>query len=131
MLYEVITVAMVEMAKDGMFHKEFITSFDWEHTGEGLAAFNFYGLANPSDSLYRERMLRFAGFYMNEDPEAPNYDPEHKIIRSLHNGSLGPKLTEATETDWGGEPVANHPERLSRYRDAGNIKGDHPLNLLV
>ncbi|WP_163717758.1 hypothetical protein [Mangrovibacterium lignilyticum] len=123
-------VPTVEMAKDGMFHKEFITSFDWEHNGEGLSAFNFYGLANPCDSIYRERMIRFAGFYMNEDPEAPNYDPEHKIIRSLHNGSLGPKLTEATETDWGGEPVEGHPERLSRYRDAGNIRGDHPLNLL-
>jgi len=124
-------VPMVEMAKDGMFHKEFITSFDWEHNGEGLAAFNFYGLANPYDSLYKERMVRFAGFYLNEDPEAPNYDREHKIIRSLHNGSLGPKLTEASEIDWGGEPVENHPERLSRYRDAGNIKGDHPLNLLA
>ena len=124
-------VPAVEMAKDGMFHNEFITSFDWEHNGEGLAAFNFYGLANPSDSLYRERMMRFAGFYMNEDPNVPNYDPGHKIIRSLHNGSLGPKLTAASETDWGGEPVANHPERLSRYRDAGNIRGDHPLNLLT
>lgn len=121
----------IEMAKNGMYHKEFITSFDWEHNGEGLSAFNFYGLVNPRDTTYQQRMLRFAGFYMNEDPEASNYDPEHKIIRSLHNGSRGPKLSYATETDWGGEPVAGHPERLSRYSTAGNIRGDHPLNLLA
>jgi len=66
---------------------------------------------------------------MNEDPEAPNYDARLKIIRSLHNGSRGPKLSDATERDWGGEPVAGHPERLSRYKTGGNIRGDHPLNL--
>lgn len=119
----------VEMAKDGMFYKEFITSFDWEHTGEGLAAFHFYALARPHDPLYLQRVRRFAGFYMNQDPEAPNYDPERKIIRSLHNGSRGPKLTPATVMDWGGEPVPGAPERLERYRTASNIVGDHPLNL--
>jgi hypothetical protein len=119
----------IEMARNGMFHKEFITSFDWEHTGEGLAAFHSYALAAPSDPIYLQRVRRFAGFYMNEDPLAPNYDPEHKIIRSLHNGSRGPKLTPASEQDWGGEPVPGHPERLTRYRTAGNIRGDHPLNL--
>jgi hypothetical protein len=119
----------IEMARNGMFHKEFITSFDWEHTGEGLAAFHSYALAAPSDPIYLQRVRRFAGFYMNEDPLAPNYDPEHKIIRSLHNGSRGPKLSPASEEDWGGEPVPGHPERLTRYRTAGNIRGDHPLNL--
>ena len=36
---------------------------------------------------------------MNEDPaanERPNYDPQHKILRSAHNGSKG-----ARETVWG------------------------------
>ena len=114
-------IPSIEMAKDGMCHKEFITSFDWEHTGEGLSAFNFYSLVNPNDTIYRNRMMRFAGFYMNEDPEALNYDPNHKIIRSLHNGSRGPKLSHASEIDWGGEPVEGFPERLSRYSTAGNI----------
>ena len=124
-------VPEVEMAKDGMYYKEFITSFDWEHNGEGLSAFNFYSLVNPGDTLYRKRMLRFAGFYMNEDPEAKNYDPKFKIIRSLHNGSKGPKLTDASEIEWGGAPIAGQPERLSRYHTASNIRGDHPLNLLA
>ena len=119
----------VEMARDGMYYKEFITSFDWEHTGEGLTPFFFYGLARPYDRLYVQRSRRFAGLYMNEDPEAPNYDPKHRIIRSLHNGSRGPKLTPASTDDWAGRPVPGHPELHERYRAASNIRGDHPLNL--
>jgi len=119
----------IPAAERGMYYKEFITAFDWEHNGEGLAAFYFYGLARPGDRLYLQRSRRFAGLYNNEDPEAPNYDPKLKIIRSLHNGSRGPKLTPATEQDWGGLPVEGDPERLSRYRTASNIRGDHPLNL--
>ncbi len=119
----------IEMAKDGMYYKEFVTSFDWEHNGEGLAPFHFYSLARPDDPLYLQRVKRFAGFYLNEDPEAPNYDPKHKIIRSLHNGSRGPKLTPASMEDWGGLPLPGRPELLERYREASNIRGDHPLNL--
>jgi hypothetical protein len=26
---------------------------------------------------------------MGEDPDAPNYDPQHRIIKSLINGSRG------------------------------------------
>jgi hypothetical protein len=128
--YTQARVPSIEMARDGMYYKEFITSFDWEHNGEGLAAFYFYGLAHPEDPAYRERTRRFASFYLNEDPGAPNYDPKLKIIRSLHNGSRGPKLTHASEKDWGGEPVPGKPERLTRYSTAGNVRGDNPLNLL-
>jgi hypothetical protein len=117
-----------EMARNGMYWREFITAFDWEHNGEGLAAFYHYGLSNPRDPLYRQRALRYAGFYNGEDPQAPNYDKEHKIIRSLHNGSRGPKLTPATVYDWGGEAEPG-PDRHTRYKTAAPIKGDHPLNL--
>ena len=41
---------------------------------------------------------------MGEDPEAPNYDPAHKIIRSMENGSRGPMLRKATALDWVGDP---------------------------
>lgn len=118
----------VEMARNGMYAREFITAFDWEHNGEGLAAFYHYGLANPRDVRYRQRAIRYAGFYTGEDPKAPNYDKQLKIIRSLHNGSLGPKLTPASVYDWGGETEAG-PDRHTRYKTAENIKGDHPLNL--
>jgi hypothetical protein len=119
----------VELAKDGMYYKEFVTAFDWEHTGEGLAAFHHYTLDAPNDARFIQRMRRFAGLYMNEDRAAPNYDAKVKIIRSLHNGSRGPKLTPASVFDWGGEAVTGAPDRHDRYRAASNIRGDHPLNL--
>jgi hypothetical protein len=117
-----------EMARNGMYWREFVTAFDWEHNGEGLAAFYHYGLSHPRDVLYNQRALRYAGFYNGSDPQAPNYDKQHKIIRSLHNGSRGPKLTPASVYDWGGEAEPG-PDRHTRYKTAGNIKGDHPLNL--
>lgn len=122
-------VAGIPMAEDGMYWREFVTAFDWEHTGEALAAFHLYGLARPDDRRHRERMTRFANFYTGNDPLADNYDSTHRVIKSLHNGSRGAKLSPATEQDWGGLPVEGAPDRLSRYAEASNIKGDHPLNL--
>ncbi len=119
----------IPMAEEGMYWREFVTSFDWEHTGEALAAFHLYGLARPDDSSHRERVVRFADFYTGDDSLADNYDKEVRIIKSLHNGSRGSKLTPATEMDWGGLPVEGAPERLTRYETASNIRGDHPLNL--
>ncbi len=127
--YTEARVAGIEMAELGMYWREFVTSFDWEHTGEALAAFHLYGFAAPRDPVYRTRVTRFADFYTGDDPEADNYDPKLRIIKSLHNGSRGAKLTPATETDWGGSPVDGAPERLTRYSTASNIRGDHPLNL--
>jgi hypothetical protein len=127
--YTAARIPGIEMAENGMYHQEFVTAFDWEHTGEALAAFHLYGLCRPNDAEYRNRVRRFAGFYSGEDKSADNYDLEHKIIKSLHNGSRGAKLTLATEQDWGGLPVEGHPDRLTRYSTAQNIRGDHPLNL--
>jgi hypothetical protein len=64
--------------------------FDWLHNSEGLTVFNLQGLSDPNNRAFRQRARRYAGFYLNEDPAAPNYDPQHKIIRSLFNGSRGP-----------------------------------------
>ena len=119
----------IEMAENGMYWREFVTSFDWEHTGEALAAFHLYSLARPDDPLYQTRVRRFARFYTGDDPHADNYDRDKKIIKSIHNGSRGAKITPASEMDWGGLPVEGDPERLTRYSTASNIKGDHPLNL--
>jgi hypothetical protein len=118
-----------QKAKDGMFYREFVTAFDWEHTGEGLAAFHHSALSAPEAKEYQQRVRRFAGFYMGDDPEAENYDKQHKIIRSILNGSRGPIVNEATVYDWGGEVVRGAPDRLNRYKTAGNVRGDHPLNL--
>ncbi len=103
--YGEIRTRLTKLAENGAYYKEFITQSDWFHTGEGMRAFFLYGLSQPDDPLYQSRMKRFAGLYMNEDPEAPNYDPEKKIIRSIWNGAKGPMLTKATVHDWVGDPV--------------------------
>ena len=131
---------VVEAAKEGMLYKEFCPQLDWEHTGEAMAPWYWYGLARPDDTQYLNRARRFAGFYMNEDPGAPNYDPEKKIIRSLFNGSRGPLLTPASEYDWGGNPRPRHDprpgqlprtERWTRMGYTVNLSGDHPQNMLA
>jgi len=117
-----------EIAKDGMYYKEFPTSYDWEHTGEGLGPFYWSGLSQPTDARYLMRLRRWAGLYMNEDPEAPNYDAKLKIIPSLFNGSRGPKLTNNTQEDWNGRLLPG-TKPSTRFLKATNILGDHPLNL--
>ncbi len=132
----------VPIARAGMYHKEFIAQFDWMHNGEGLQLFNRMGLSVPQDKKYRERARRFAGFYMNEDPEAANYDPQYKIIRSMMNGSRGPMLRQATPLDWAGDPFdakrfilmhreTNYKECLAHYAEYTDVLGDHFLNLVA
>jgi hypothetical protein len=130
----------VPIARQGMYHKEFIVQSDWMHHGEGLQLFNRMGLSIPTDVKYQERARRFAGFYMGEDPDAANYDRVHKIIRSMQNGSRGPMLRKATALDWVGDPFdvkqfdAEHGEStfeqfLAHYEEYTDVVGDHFLNL--
>ncbi|HEV3340656.1 MAG TPA: hypothetical protein VG125_09870 [Pirellulales bacterium] len=133
----------VEFARDGMYYKEFPVLFDWLHNGEGLTVFNLQGLSEPDDARFQQRVRRYAGFYTGEDPGAANYDPEHKVIRSLFNGSRGPLLRKATALDWAGDAIEvegrfrpGHGERtyaemLAHFKDYNDILGDHPQNLLA
>jgi hypothetical protein len=130
----------VPAGRDGMYYKEFSPQSDWMHHGEGMQLFNRMGLSIPMDSKYQERARCFAGFYMNEDPEAQNYDFRHKIIRSMINGSKGPLLRDATPIDWVGDPfdiagfVTVHRERtyaefIAHYEPYTDVIGDNFLNL--
>jgi len=133
----------VPFARDGMYYKEFPVMFDWQHNGEGMTVFNLMGLSDPDGPEFQKRVRRYAGFYMDEDPGAPNYDPKHRIIRSLFNGSRGPLLRKATALDWAGDPIEienrfkplhgerNYKEMLAHFQDYTDIVGDHPLNLLA
>ncbi|MCC6536285.1 MAG: hypothetical protein IT162_01965 [Bryobacterales bacterium] len=103
--YGELRTTLTKLASNGAFRKEFITQSDWFHTGEGMRAFLLAGLADPNDPVYRARMERFAAMYTGDDPEAPNYDKQHKILRSMWTGSLGPMLRKATTYDWVGDPV--------------------------
>ena len=73
-----------------MVVKEYEQGYDWMHQGEGYVFFYLLCMADPTNTTNRRRARRFAGFYLNEDPEALNYDEQHKIIKSPHNGSKGP-----------------------------------------
>ena len=117
-----------EIARDGMYFKEFPPAYDWEHIGEGLGPFYWSGLSRPMDARYQTRLRRFAGFYHNEDPEARNYDPRLKLIPSLFNGSRGAKLSPNTQEDWNGRLIPG-TKPSTRFLKATNILGDHPLNL--
>src|SRR5262245_33412607 len=103
--YGDLRTKLTELAANGAYSKEFITQSDWFHTGEGLRGFLLQGLSDPNNEQYRQRMQRFAAMYMGDDPEAPNYDKEHKILRSMWTGSKGPMLRKATTYDWVGDPV--------------------------
>jgi hypothetical protein len=139
--YTQARTTQVPFARDGMYYKEFPVMFDWMHNGEGLTVFNNQGLSDPKDPRFAQRVRRYAGFYLNEDPGAPNYDPEHKIIRSMFNGSRGPLLRKATALDWAGDPVEvahrfrlghgeqSYEQMLEHFKDYTDIIGDHPQNL--
>ena len=112
------------------------------HHGESLTIFNLQGLSDPHEVTFGHRVRRYAGFYMDEDPQAKNYDPEYKVIRSLFNGSRGPLLRKATGLDWAGDPFEvegrfpaprhgerNFEEMLMHFEDYTDVIGDHPLNL--
>lgn len=121
--YGELRTELTTLAANGAYHEEFITQSDWFHTGEGMRAFFLMGHSTPRDALYLDRMQRFADMYTGEDPSYGNYDPEHRVIRSIWNGSLGPMLRRATVYDWVGDPVPgkfhllHNPARTTRLLD--------------
>lgn len=141
--YTLAHTTQVPFARDGMYFREFPVMMDWQHNGEGLTVFNNMGLGNPYGQAYRSRVRRFAGFYIGEDKSAPNYDKEHKIIRSMFNGSRGPLMRKATALDWAGDPVElagvdqnallhgehDYAQMLAHFKDYTDTTGDNPLNL--
>jgi hypothetical protein len=147
--YGELRTKLTTLAENGAYSKEFVTQSDWFHTAEGMRAVLLLGLSAPNDEQYRQRMRRFAAMYMGEDPEAPNYDPVHKVLKSIWTGSKGPMLRKATTYDWVGDPVpgtfhllhnpagrgklldleANYKKMLSHCDEYLDSAGDHSLNL--
>jgi hypothetical protein len=123
-----------------MFFKEFNVQMDWQHHSEEMTLFNVQGLSDPDSPAFQARARRFAGLYMGDDPGAPNWDPKHRIIRSLLNGSRGPMLRKATPVEWAGDPFevgdklmlhgeSSYEQTLHHYDEYGDVVGDNPLNL--
>ena len=109
----------------GQLYREFDAYYDWMHHGEAYTFLHYFGMADPNQHVDRQRALNFAAMYMGEDPEARNYDPEYKIIRSPINGGAGPCF-EMTAEDW-----HTHRGDLSRYlapyEDIPGIDGSDPF----
>ncbi len=93
----------------GQIYREFDANYDWMHHGESSIYFYYFGLADPSVARDRARTLRFASFYMGEDEEAQNWDPQRRMIRSPITGSRGPRLENQWD-DW-----ATHRAILAHY----------------
>lgn len=101
-----------QLTQSGQIYKEYEFGYDQFHQAESYIYFYFLCLADPSNPLLIERAKRFAGFFLNEDPDAQNYDPEHKIIRAPHNGSGGPRWGFA---DHDGEPSYGWGASMRQY----------------
>lgn len=109
----------------GQVYREFDAYYDWMHHGESNLYHYFFGLADPYAFKEHQRAANFAGFYMGEDPDVPNYDSERRLIRSPLNGSRGPRL-EVTAEDW-----STHRDVLRHYPTPfedlpGIAPGEHP-----
>ena len=147
--YGELRTKLTQLAANGAYSREFVTQSDWFHTGEGMRSFLLLGLSDPNNTQYRERSRRFADMYTGDDPEAPNYDPVKKVIKSLWTGSKGPMMRRATTYDWVGDPVpgafhllhnsagrgklldlqANYDKMLAHCEEYLDSVGDNPLNL--
>ena len=90
-VWDGLTRQMANMGPHSPVYKEYERGYDQFHQSESYIYFYYLCLADPTNPKLIQRARRFAGFFLNEDPEALNYDPEHKIIRAPHNGSQGPR----------------------------------------
>jgi hypothetical protein len=134
--YGELRTRLTKLAEIGACYKEFITTSGWFHAGEGIRAFLLAGLSQPNDPLYRQRMKPFAGLYRNEDPAAPNSDPQHKLICATVYGWVGgpvPGVFHILCNPAGRKQVLNmakyHGKMLSHCTECLNFAGDIHLNL--
>jgi len=83
----------------GQVWREFDGYYDWMHHGESSLLLYYLGLTGPAEPRWVGRARRFAAMYTGSDPEAPNWDPDRRMIRSPINGSRGPRFENSAE-DW-------------------------------
>ncbi|MFZ1755487.1 MAG: hypothetical protein WBO46_00010 [Caldilineaceae bacterium] len=109
----------------GTVDREFVAYFDWFHHSESYPYLFNLALGDPAHHINRSRAMRFAAMYTGDDPLAPNWDAEHKLIRSPINGSHGPRH-QMTAEDW----VNHRPvlaEYLVPYEDFPGLDSDDPF----
>jgi hypothetical protein len=105
----------------GQVWREFDAYYDWMHHGESSLFFYYFGLADPRVAVDRARAVRFARMYTGDDPEAPNYDPALRMMRSPITGSKGPRFENSWD-DWSTHRavLANYP---APFEDIPGVQG--------
>ncbi len=105
--------------------REFVTGFDWFHHSESYTYIYYLGLANPEHFIDRHRALRYAAMYIGEDPLAPNWDADRRMIRGPLNGSHGPRFV-TTQVDWDyHRPILAH--YLAPFEDIAGADSRDPM----
>jgi hypothetical protein len=89
--FDAVTKQMANMGEHSPVYKEYERGYDQFHQSESYLYFYFLCLADPQHTKLIDRASRFAGLYLNEDPDAVNYDSDKKIILAPHTGSKGPR----------------------------------------
>ncbi|MFC1526455.1 hypothetical protein ACFL6X_06570 [Candidatus Latescibacterota bacterium] len=128
-------------------HREFMKHNDMLHLSEGYVGFQNFGLAHPFLPENVDRAARFARFYTGDDPEAPNYDRNLKLLRSPFTGSGGPQFASGAdyvliwghgtlypvveELEEGWEKVPERHGEIQRIYDEVMCRGDVPMNLAI
>ena len=106
----------------GTVERDFVTGFDWFHGSESYTYHYYLALADPQ--RYRQQALDFAAMYVGDDPLAPNWDSEQKMLRSPLNGSKGPRFT-TTQVDWEyHRPILAH--YLAPFEDMEGLDATDP-----
>jgi len=122
----------VEYAPDyGCIYHEFVTANDAFHSGEHYSSFNQMPVADPRGRKFTDRMLRFAGFYLNEGlrkGDEPIWDPNLRIVRSAIHGSRGAQMS-ITPQFWGHlwDEIGKR-DSMSQWT---NVQGDDVENLYM
>ncbi len=94
----------------GLVDKEYSRRDDQFHQGESDIYFYLLCLADPRRPQHQERARRFAGLYLNDDPDVTNYDYQHRVVRSPYNGSAPPDFRF-----FRGEPAYGWSAGMARY----------------
>ncbi len=105
--FEAVTGQLMRL---GSYHKEYGFREDQMHQSEADVFFYHLCLADPDAPRRLERARRFAGFFLNEDPEAINYDSKHKIVFSGLTGSKGAIVDDSKWNGGAYNPVGSTME---------------------
>ena len=105
-------------------HNEYYNSTEWHHQGEGNMPLYDFGVADPTISENIRRAKRFAAMFTGDDPEAPNYDAEHRVFRSPFQTSRGPIRHSSSADEVHRKLLGGAEERLRYYGVRASL---HPI----